>query len=225
MTCRSRAFSSPRTRRTSRRRSAWLISPAVVVSALAFTACGGSSNDASISGKISDSAGQALPVAVVVIGNGQIRTATVVKHDGTYSFDDQPTGNTPVHVFAPGFVYDPGHNLKSLNAGTNSYDVRLNPQPSDKGPRFTADPTVTRQGSELNLKAPIQAGPGSPIGDELLAVDVTDHFAVLMTNGGSGNATGSVAGNKVSANAGWVFIATDNACQESPTFPFATTPS
>ena len=195
------------------------------MAALAFTACGASSNDASISGKITDSAGQALLVAVVVVGDGQIRPATVVKHDGTYNFDNQATGNTPVHVFAPGFVYDPGHNLKSLNSGPNTYDVRLKPQPGDKGPRFTADPTVTRQGSQLNLQAPIQAGPGSPIGDELLAVDVTDHFAVLLTYGGSGAASGSVASKKVSANASWVFIATDNACQESPTFPFATTPS
>ena len=225
MTYRSRSCSSPRTTHTSRRRNAALLAPAVLVAALAFSACGGSSNDASISGKITDSAGQALPVAVVVVGDGQIRPATVVKHDGTYTFDNQPTGNTPVHVFAPGFVYDPGHNLKSLASGANSYDVRLKPQPSDRGPRFTADPTVTRQGSQLNLQAPIQAGPGSPIGDELLAVDVTDHFAVLMTHGGSGAASGSVASKKVSAGASWVFIATDDACQESPTFPFATTPS
>lgn len=203
----------------------WLVSPTIAVTLASMAACGGGSNDASLSGKVMDSAGQALPGAVVVVGNGNTRTAVVVGHDGTYSLNNVATGSTPVHVFAPDFVYDPGHNLKSLNSGDNSYDVRLKPQPAGHGPVFTADPTITAQGSSYSLQAPLQAGPGSPVGDELLAVDVTDGFAVLLTSGGSGTATGSVAKSKVHSGAQWVFIATDNACQESPTFPSAQTPA
>ena len=203
----------------------WLVSPTIAVTLAAMAACGGGSKDASLSGKIADSAGQALPGAVVVVGDGSVRTSVVVGHDGTYSLNNLATGNTPVHVFAAGFVYDPGHNLKSLNSGDNAYDVRLKPQPAGHGPTFTADPTVTTQGSSYSLQAPIQAGPGSPVGDELLAVDVTDGFAVLLTSGGSGTATGSIAKSKVRSGAQWLFIATDNACQESPTFPSALTPA
>jgi hypothetical protein len=202
----------------------WLPPLAMAAATVTFTACG-SSNDATIAGKIADSAGQPLPDAVVVVGDGQVRTAQITKHDGTYSIDNQRTGTTPVHVFAPGFIYDPGHQLKSLNSGTNSYDVRLKPQPNDRGPRFSGDPTVTVAGKTVQLQAPIVAGPGSPVGSELLAVDVNDSFAVLLTMNGSGAATGSVARSKVSANAQWLFIATDDACQESNTFPSATTPS
>ena len=203
----------------------WLISPTIAVTLASVAACGGGSNDASLSGKIADSDGQALPGAVVVVGDGGVRTSVVVGHDGTYSLSNIATGNTPVHVFAPGFVYDPGHNLKSLNSGDNSYDVRLKPQPAGHGPTFTADPTVTTQGSSYQLQAPLQAGPGSPVGDELLAVDVTDGFAVLLSNGASGTATGSIAKSKVHSGALWQFIATDDACQESPTFPSAQTPA
>ncbi|MBV8527501.1 MAG: carboxypeptidase regulatory-like domain-containing protein [Candidatus Dormibacteraeota bacterium] len=203
----------------------WLVSPSIAVTLVAVAACGGGGNDASLSGKIMDSAGQALPGAVVVVGNGSRRTSVVAAHDGTYSLNNVATGNTPVHVFAPGFVYDPGHNLKSLNSGDNAYDVRLKPQPAGRGPSFTADPTITSQGSSYSLQAPLQAGPGSPVGDELLAVDVTDGFAVLLTAGGSGTATGSIAKSKVHSGAQWLFIATDDACQESPTFPSAQTPA
>lgn len=203
----------------------WLVSPTIAVTLASMAGCGGGSNDASLSGKVMDSAGQALPGAVVVVGNGSTRTAVVAGHDGTYSLHNVTTGNTPVHVFAPDFVYDPGHNLKSLNSGDNNYDVRLKPQPAGHGPVFTADPTITTQGSSYSLQAPLQAGPGSPVGDELLAVDVTDGFAVLLTSGGSGTATGSIAKSKVHSGAQWLFIATDNACQESPTFPSAQTPA
>lgn len=202
----------------------WLVSPTIAVALASMAACGGGSSDASLSGKIADSDGQALPGAVVVIGDGSVRTSVVVGHDGMYSLSKVATGNTPVHVFAAGFVYDPGHNLKPLNSGANSYDVRLKPQAAGHGPTFTADPTITTQGSSYQLQAPIQAGPGSPIGDELLAVDVTDGFAVLLT-GGSGTATASIAKSKVHSAAQWLFIATDNACQESPTFPSAQTPA
>ena len=202
----------------------WLVSPTIAVTVLFLAACGSSSNDASISGKIADSDGQAIPGAVVVAGDGDIRTATVTAHDGTYSMSNIATGNTQVHVFAAGFIYDPGHTLKPLNDGDNTYDVRLKPQQAGNGPTFTADPTIKLNGSSYQLTAPIQAGPGSPVGDELLAVDVTDGFAVLLTNGGGG-ATATVAKSKVHDNAQWTFIATDNACQESPTFPSATTPS
>lgn len=212
-----------------RRRSltgAWrrLAPLAIAATTLACSACG-SSNDATITGKIADSAGQPLPDAVVVVGDGQTRAAQVTKHDGTYSIDDQRTGNTPVHVFAPGFIYDPGHSLKSLNSGTNTYDVRLKPQPNSRGPRFSGDPTVTVSGKRVQLQAPIVAGPGSPVGSELLAVDVSDNFALVLTMSGSGSATANVPRSKVSANAQWLFIATDDACQESNTFPSATTPS
>lgn len=202
----------------------WLVSPTIAVALASMAACGGGSSDASLSGKIADSDGQALPGAVVVIGDGSVRTSVVVGHDGMYSLSKVATGNTPVHVFAAGFVYDPGHNLKPLNSGANTYDVRLKPQAAGHGPTFTADPTITTQGSSYQLQAPIQAGPGSPIGDELLAVDVTDGFAVLLT-GGSGTATASIAKSKVHSAAQWLFIATDNACQESPTFPSAQTPA
>lgn len=203
----------------------WLISPTIAVTLASMAACGGGSNDASLSGKIADSDGQPLPGAVVVVGDGNVRTAVVVGHDGTYSLDNLATGNTPVRVFAPGFVYDPGHNLKALNSGSNSYDVRLKPQAAGHGPVFTADPTISVQGSSYQLQAPLQAGPGSPLGDELFAVDVTDGFAVLLTSGGSGTATGSIAKSKVHSAAQWLFIATDDACQESPTFPSAQTPA
>lgn len=193
------------------------------VSALLLTACGASTPDANISGKVADSDGQPLPDAVIVVGEGQVRTATVTKHDGTYSLSNQLTGNTAVHVFAPGFVYDPGHTLKSLNSGDNTYDVKLKPQQAGAGPTFSADPTISVSGSTLNFQASISAGPGSPIGSELLAVDVTDGFAVLLNQGGSG-ASGSVARKKVSAYASWIFIATDDACQESTTFPSAAMP-
>ena len=202
----------------------WLISPTIAVTILLSLAACGSSNDASLSGKIADSAGQPLPGAVVVVGDGAMRKAVVVGHDGNYSLDNAATGNTPVHVFAAGFVYDAGHQLKSLNSGDNTYNVRLKPQPAGHGPTFTADPTVTVNGKTLDLKAPLQAGAGSPIGSELLAVNVTDGFAVLLTGGGSGTATASIAKSKVHANAEWLFIATDDACQESPTFPSAQTP-
>jgi hypothetical protein len=162
---------------------------------------------------------------VVVAGSGNVRSSVVVGHDGTYSLSNVATGNTPVHVFAPGFVYDPGHNLKSLNSGDNAYDVRLKPQAAGKGPTFTADPTITAQGSVYRLQAPIQAGSGSAVGSELLAVDVTDGFAVLLSSGGSGTASGSIARSKVRSAAQWLFIATDDACQESPTFPSAQTPA
>ena len=213
-----------RRRRDLARAARWL-SPTIAITLLSLAACGGGSNDASLTGKIADSDGQALPGAVVVVGDGAVRTAVVVGHDGTYSLDNIATGNTPVHVFAPGFVYDPGHQLPSLNSGSNTYDVRLKPQPSGHGPTFTADPTVTRSGSSYQLQAPLQAGPGSPVGDELLAVDVTDGFAVLLSNGASGTASGTIAKSKVHSGAEWLFIATDNACQESPTFPSAQTPS
>ena len=203
----------------------WLISPTIAVMLASMAACGGGSNDASLHGKIADSDGQALPGAVVVVGNGSVRTSVVVGHDGTYTLSNIATGNTPVHVFAPGFVYDPGHALKPLNSGDNTYDVRLKPQPAGHGPTFTADPTITTQGSSYQLQAPLQAGPGSAVGDELLAVDVTDGFAVLLTRGASGTATGSIAKSKVHGAAQWLFIATDDACQESPTFPSAQTPA
>lgn len=193
------------------------------MSALVLSACGASSPDANISGKIADSAGQALPDAVIVVGDGQIRKATVTNTHGDYSLSNQLTGNTPVHVFAPGFIYDPGHGLKSLNSGDNTYNVRLNPQPAGSGPTFSGDPTISVSGSMLNLQAPITAGSGSPIGSELLAVDITDGFAVLLNQGGSG-ASGSVAKKKVSTTAAWIFIATDDACRESTTFPSAAMP-
>jgi hypothetical protein len=191
---------------------------------MTVAACG-SSNDASLSGKIADSAGQPLPGAVVVAGDGATRKAAVAGHDGSYSLDSVATGSTPVHVFAPGFVYDPGHQLKSLNSGDNTYNVRLKPQRAGHGATFTAEPTVTILGMNLQLQAPIQAGPGSLVGSELLAVDIPDGFAIVLNNGGSGTASASIATSKVHANAQWLFIATDDACQESPTFPSAQTPS
>lgn len=194
------------------------------MSILLVTGCGGArTGDANISGKITDSDGQNLPDAVVVVGDGQIRAAAVTDRQGGYTVNNQLTGNTPVHVFAPGFVYDPGHQLKPLSSGDNQYDVKLTPQRSGVGPTFAADPTITLSGATLQLSAQITAGPGSPVGSELLAVDVTDGFAVLLNQGGA-SATGTVARKKVSADAAWIFIATDDACQESTTFPSATMP-
>lgn len=192
------------------------------ITALALSGCGGS-NDATISGKIMDSDGQPLPGAVVVVGDGTLRAATVTKGDGTYSISNQPTGNTQVHVFAPGFVYDPGHNLKSLNSGSNEYDVKLEPQRAGAGPRFQGDPTATVSGSNIQMQARIVAGSTSPVGSELLAVDAADGRAVLLTLSGLGTADGSIAKSKVRPNAQWLFIATDDACQETPTFPTAQT--
>jgi hypothetical protein len=191
--------------------------------ALAASACGGGT-DATVTGRVADSAGQPLPGAVIVVGGGSVRGATVAHSDGTYSLSNQPTGDTPVHVFAPGFVYDAGHTVKSLNSGANTYNPKLKPQRGGAGPRFGADPTVTVSGSTIHLRAQIVAGPGSPVGSELLAVDVADGRAVLLTMSG-GTATGSIATSQVHPHAQWLFIATDDACQESTTFPTAQTPS
>lgn len=212
-----------RSRRIRKGRQA-LVCAACTLMALAFSACGGGT-DATITGKVADSAGQPIPGAVVVVGDGSLRSATVTGGDGSYSLSNQPTGDTPVHVFAPGFVYDAGHNVKSLQSGNNTYDTKLKPQRSGAGPRFNGDPSATVSGANVQLQAPIVAGSGSPIGSELLAVDAADGHAVLLTLSGSGTASGSIAKSKVKPNAQWLFIATDDACQESPTFPTAQTAS
>jgi Carboxypeptidase regulatory-like domain len=182
---------------------------------------GGTVRYASLTGTVADRAGHPLSGAAIVVGDGTLRRATVTDTNGRYHLDDLRLGRSSVHVFAPGKIYDAGHQLPPLRPGTNRHDVRLEAQPPRAGPRFRRDPTAAFVGRTLHLQAAIDPGPGSPVGDELLAIDTTDHIAVLLRRSPSGIASAQIRHPDAYADAAWIFVATDKACQEALTFPVA----
>jgi carboxypeptidase family protein len=198
---------------------------AVGVALLLLSGCGGRAATATLIGTVADSRGRPLAGAAVVVGEGSTRRGVITGANGDYRFDVLPTGRIPVEVFAAGMIYDPGHNLQPLSAGANTYDVRLTTQPAGAGPRFRGGPTAQVSGSVVHLQVQIDAGPGSPVGSDLLAVDSDDGVAVQLSRSASGIASADVPRSTVRDRASWRFVGTDNACQETPTFPAAQPPN
>jgi hypothetical protein len=197
--------------------------PLALVALVLITACGSRGAAASLAGTVEDSAGRPLAGAAVVVGDGSVRRADLTDASGTYRFDRLATGRVPVHVFAPGMIYDPGHGLHPLSPGANTFDVRLSAQQPGTGPSFVGDSTAKVSGTVVELSVQVEAGPGVPGGTELLALDAADGVAVLLRRSASGIASAEIPRAQVPAGVVWRFIATDNACQETPAFPSART--
>lgn len=187
---------------------------------LLVSGCQGAAS-ADLSGTVADIGGHPLSGAAVVVGDGSIRRGVITGAGGTYHLGGLPVGRIPVHVFAPGMIYDPGHHLRALTAGANTDDVRLAAQRPDAGPRFRGDPIAATLGGLVHLQVQVDPGPGSPVGSELLAIDSTDGIAVLLARSAWGMTSAEIDRSKIGDGAEWRFIATDDACQESPTFPRA----
>lgn len=176
---------------------------------------------ASVVGRITDASGQVIPDAVVVVGDGPTRRAAVTGTSGTYSFDGLSPGQVSVHVFAPGVIYDAGHGLRPFMPGKTTYNVSLRANPPSLGPTFVGIPTVSRSANRIHLSIDMEPGPGSPVGSELLAVDASDDIGVLLHRGPSGVASGEVPVPASGPTVEWRFLATDDACQSSTSFPTA----
>ena len=205
-----------------RRRTAAPFSLAgIVLPVLLFAGCAARTQSASLTGVVEDNAGRPVAGAAVVVGAGPVRRGVMTGQTGTYHFDSLPTGGVAVHVFGPGMIYDPGHRLQPLIKGANTYDVRLVAQRPDAGPRFGGDPVVAMSRTTVHLEVKVDAGPGSPVGSELLAIDSADGVAVLLHRDATGVASAEVRRGEVDAHGEWRFIATDDSCQETPTFPAA----